>query len=227
MSNRIQDLIGQLASEAVSVHAAAADQLVRSGAAAAVALSRVCNTPSAFSRRAAAALVGIGRFAIEPLIAVLKTGDRDAQVQAITGLRLLNEPSSLPSLLEALESPYSEVRKAAIGGLWMLRDRKAVGPLIRHLKDDDIEVAAAAAGALGWIEDRQAVAPLLLALENRNWRLRQAAAYALGSIGDDDALDAVRRHLFDPKPQVRKAVKCGLARFHQRNRNFRSQRRVD
>jgi HEAT repeat protein len=206
----MQDLLHQLASDDAHIYAAAVRQLLHGGAAAAVALSRVCDSPSVFSRRAADALIKIGRPAVEPLVQVLKTGDREAQVHAINGLLLLNEPSSLQPLIEALESPFAEVRRAAVGALEMLRDPKAVEPLIRHLQDDDIDVAAGAAGTLGWIGDHQAVAPLLLALESQNWRLRQAAAGALGSIGDELTLDAVRGHHFDPKPQVRKAVKGAL-----------------
>lgn len=174
MRDRTQDLINQLASDDAHIYAAAVRQLLHGGAKAAVALSRVCDSPSVLSRRAADALMKIGRDAVEPLVQVLKTGDREAQVHAINGLLLLNEPSSLEPLIEVLESPFAEVRRAAVSALGMLRDPKAVEPVIRHLQDGDIEVAAGAAGTLGWIRDHRAVAPLLLALENRNWRLRQA-----------------------------------------------------
>jgi HEAT repeat protein len=216
MHNRIEDLIGQLASEDVPIHAAAAQELIDLGGAAAVALSRVCNAPSAFSHRAGDTLTKIGPEAVEPLVRVLKTGDCDGQVHAIVGLTLLKEPAPLQPLVDALESPFAEVRKAAVSALRMLRDRKAVEPLIRHLQDDDIEVAASAAWTLGWIGDRRAVGPLLLALESRNWRLRAAAASGLGDIGDEHTLDAVRSHLLDPKTKVRKAVKLALTQFHFR-----------
>jgi HEAT repeat protein len=215
----MQDLIKQLASDDAHIYAAAVRQLLHGGAKAAVALSRVCDSPSVLSRRAADALIKIGRDAVEPLVQVLKTGDQEAQVHAINGLLLLNEPSSLQALIEALESPFAVVRRATASALWMLRDSNAVEPLIRHLLDDDIDVAAGVASTLGWIGDRRAVAPLLLALENRNWRLRRAAAFALGDIGDEHALEAVRGHLFDPKPQVRKAVKGALLRFDIRKRH--------
>ena len=151
-----------------------------------------------------------------PLVHLLRTGDADAQLHAIAVLKILCEPSSCSFFLEALESPHGKVREAAAWGLWRLRDQKAVESLISHLQDVDINVAVGAAHALGWIGDRRAVEPLLLMLENRHWRLRQAAASALAWIGDVQVLDAIRRHLFDPKPQVRKAVKRGLAMFHSR-----------
>src|SRR5262245_27683690 len=174
LGEQIQDQMERLGSDDAHIHAAAVRQLLDGGSASAVALSRACNTPSAFSRRAAEALRKIGREAVEPLVQVLKTGDCDAQVHAIIGLHLICDPSSLQPLMEALESPFAEVRKAAIGALWKLKDERAVEPLIRHLQDEDIDVAASAAGTLGWIGDRRVVGPLLLALENRHWRLRQA-----------------------------------------------------
>src|SRR5262249_19275763 len=143
------------------IHAAAVRQLLEGGAEMAAPLSRVCNDATDFSRRAANALIKIGRAAIEPLVQVVKSGDREAQVHAIIGLHLLQDPSSLEPLIDALASPFVDVRQAAIGALWMLRDQKAVEPLIRHLQDDDIGVAASAAGTLGWIGDRRAVEPLL------------------------------------------------------------------
>jgi hypothetical protein len=50
----LQELIEQLASETQSIHEPAAQNLVEAGAAAAVPLSQICNTPSRFSHRAAA-----------------------------------------------------------------------------------------------------------------------------------------------------------------------------
>lgn len=218
MRDRIQDLMNQLGSDDAHIHAAAVRELLDGGAASVVAFCGLfCDAPATtLSNRAAEALKKLGRDAVEPLVRVLKTGNPESQLYAIVGLKMLCESSSLHPLLGALESSHVEVRKAAIGGLWMLRDQRAVEPLIGHLSEEDVEVAAEAAHTLGWIGDRRAVGPLLLALENRDWRLRQSAAYALGSIGDEQTLDAIRRHLSDPKPQVRKAVKGALSRFHFR-----------
>jgi hypothetical protein len=216
MQVSIQELIEQLASETQSIHEPAAQNLVESGAAAAVPLSQICNTPSCFSHRAAAVLKRIGEDAVEPLVQVLQTGDCEVQVHAIIGLHLLNNKKALSPLVAALDSPFAQVRKAATRALWMLRDTEAVEPLIQCLKDEDIEVRESAASALGSIGDSLAVEPLLEMLENPVWRLRQAAAYALGQIGDERALDAVRKHIYDPKKRVRKAVKSALASFHFR-----------
>jgi HEAT repeat protein len=219
MGDRTQDLMNRLASGDAHVRADAVRQLLGGGAASVVAFCGLFRDgpATALSNLATEALKKLGPDAVKPLVHVLKTGNPDAQVYAIVGLKMLGEPSALEPLVEALESPCAEVRKEAIGGLWMLRDQKAVGPLIRHLQqDNDFEVTLAAAGALGWIGDRRAVEPLLSALENCHWRMRQTAAYALGSIGDEQTLDAIRRHLFDPKPQVRKAAKGALSQFHFR-----------
>jgi HEAT repeat protein len=217
--DRIQDLINRLASGDANVRADAVRQLLHGGTASVVAFCGLfCDGPATpLSNRATEVLKKLGRDAVEPLVRVLKTGSPEAQVYAIVGLQMLGEPSAWQPLLEALESPYAKVRRGAIDSLWMLRDQKAVEPLIRHLQhDNDFEVTVAAASALGWIGDRRAVDSLLSALENRHWRMRQAAAYALGSIGDEQTLDAIRRHLFDPKPQVRRAVKGALSQFHWR-----------
>jgi Acetyltransferase (GNAT) domain/HEAT repeats/PBS lyase HEAT-like repeat len=216
MHDDIGRLLEQLSSERPDVYGPAAKDLVRNGAAAAVPLSRVCDAATPFSRRAATLLLQIGRDAIEPLIQVLKTNDRDAQRHAIIALQLIRDPSSLPALIDALSTPSPEVRNAAIMALWTLRDPKAVEPLIHVLQNDEIRVATMAAGTLGWIGDRKAIPPLLWALEHRNWQMREAAASALGEIGDNDTLDAVRAHLSDPKPQVRKAVQGALMQFHRR-----------
>ena len=113
----LQELIEQLASETQSIHEPAAQNLVEAGAAAAVPLSQICNTPSRFSHRAAAVLKRIGADAVEPLVQVLQTGDCEAQVHAIIGLHLLNNKKALSPLVAALDSPFAQVRKAATRAL--------------------------------------------------------------------------------------------------------------
>ena len=51
--------------------------MLEGGAEMAVPLSRVCNEATDFSRRAANALIKIGRAAVEPLVQVVKSGDRE------------------------------------------------------------------------------------------------------------------------------------------------------
>lgn len=220
MGDRTHELMSRLASDDANVRVDVVRQLLNAGGASVVAFCGLfCDGPATrLSDLALEALENLGQDAVEPLVHVLKTGSPEVQVYTIVGLKMLDEPSALQPLLEALESPHSEVRKEAIGGLWTLRDQEAVEPLIRHLQqDNDFDVALAAASALGWIGDRRAVGPLLSALENRNWQMRQTAAYSLGEIGDEQSLEAIRRHLSDPKPQVRKAVKGALSRFHLRS----------
>jgi HEAT repeat protein len=220
MSDRIQVLMKQLASDDEHIRTVAVRELLAGGAASVIAFCGLfCDGPSTpASSRAAETLKKLGREAVEPLVRVLKSGSPEAQVYAIVGLYMLREPAALEPLLEALENSHVEVRKAAIRGLWTLRDPRAVEPLIGHLTEADIDVVASVVDTLGFIGDRRAVGPLLSLLEDRRWQLRQAAAYALGSIGDERTLDAIHRRLFDPKPQVRKAVKAALTGFHCRKR---------
>lgn len=91
---------------------------------------------------------------------------------------------------------------------------------------DDEEVWMSAAGGLGGAANPACLPAVLPVTQSKCWQRRLRAIYIIGDIISKmkdleavEALDALRRALHDPKPQVRKAAKSGLARWQlHRNR---------
>ena len=98
--------------------------------------------------------------------------------------------------------------------LW-LHEEHALIPLI-HLAQttQDMECMWMAAQGLGRLGDPAAV-PVLIELlhdANRPYVARVAAAKSLGQLGGDEAIAALRRACYDPRPSVAQAAAQALQR---------------
>jgi HEAT repeat protein len=176
------------------------------------------------------ALVKIGTLAVEPLIAVLKDGDKNARQVAAAVLGRIGDARAVEPLIVALEDV--NVCSAAARALAQIGDVRAVEPLITVLKGgrriDARQAAAEALDSLGWNPDygedgtwywiakrdwgkcvaigTAAVEPLITALKHRDSTVREAAAEALGRIGDARAVEPLIATLNDYNANLRRVA---------------------
>jgi HEAT repeat protein len=168
-------LAALLSDEDETVRAVAARALSRIGTPdAAQALARILSDPSELtSLRAAENLERIGSLAVEPLVALLGTDERRAQVFAARILGDLRVAEARPALCEAIR---------------------------RHWNTD---LRAQATLALGKIGNPEDVSTILEASEDRSWPVRAQAANALEIIGDTSTIPTLERLSVDGEWWVR------------------------
>jgi HEAT repeat protein len=161
----------------------------------------------ALNQSAAKALSRIGVSAVEPLMEVLKKGNKSIRPAAANTLVRIDNASVNP-LVAALEETDSGVRKVAAQALeslgwqpandrqrvrWALircqsKELATIGSagsdlLLVALKDEDRGVRETAAKGLGEIKDNRAVEALVAALSDSDIRVRYEARLSLGKIG--------------------------------------------
>ena len=178
------------------------------------------------------ALGKIGSPAVEPLIAILRTGEALDRLRAVEVLDTIGDERAIEPFITALKDEDRDVRKAAAWGL-ARTGTPDVEPLVALLKDDYKWARAAAAKTLdelGWqpTQDAEsvdywvakgdwdavveigipAVQPLVDILESKDQEMRRAAAEALGRIGDERAVEPLVVILNNPgeKEDVRETV---------------------
>ena len=117
---------------------------------------------------AAVALSQIGREAVEPLIAALRSNAWQARANAAFALGLIQDDRGVEPLISATRDPESRVREKAAWSLGLVGDDRAVEPLSVALKDVDARVRSQAAWALGLKGDERSVEPLIHALRDQN-----------------------------------------------------------
>lgn len=164
--------------------------------------------------RLIAALVRIGKPAVEPVIAVIKHDNANVRASAVLALRQLGDPRAIGPLIAALKDPEHKVRLEATLALGHLKDKKATGPLIQALKDEHWNVRAHAARGLGWLGDPRGLKPLVAALKDADFNVRGCAAEGLGLLGLGDAIAPLTKHaLADPHWAVRMRGAWALGRL--------------
>ena len=161
---------------------------------------------------AKAALVSIGKLAVEPLLAAMKDEQLDVRDRAVEALERISEPAVEP-LIGVLRDQDSDVRSRAAAALGRIQDIRAVAPLIAGLKDYDEEVRGRAAEALGYIKDVRGVEPLIAALRDDNGQVRALAAEALSDIRHAGAVAPLIKVLDDQDSRVRRAATHALERI--------------
>jgi HEAT repeat protein len=168
-------LAALLSDEDETVRAVAARALSRIGTPeAARALARILSDPSELtSLRAAENLERIGPLAVEPLVELLGTEERRAQVLAARILGNLRVAEARPALREAIRRRWNT------------------------------DLRAQATLALGKIGNPEDVPAILEASEDRSWPVRAQAANALEIIGDTSTIPALERLALDGEWWVR------------------------
>ncbi|NOZ68429.1 MAG: HEAT repeat domain-containing protein [Deferribacteres bacterium] len=135
---------------------------------------------------------------------------------AVSALRKIKDPVSLPHLIKAATSDdHPSVRLEAVRAIGEMGDPAAVPALIAALRDKNLEVSCEAATALGKFDDPReiyAVEPLIEDLHAKNPNIRSKAEYALLQIGVP-AVDLLIKALRDKDGNVRKSAALALGKI--------------
>ena len=195
------------------------------------ALLRVASDDADDRARAAAvdALAALGEAAVEQLLAAF-TGHEAAGAEWVTAHRLaaaldadrpelriaavhalagLDDPSTVPVVVDALSDPDPRVRRRACRACGTIADPRAVPALVDRLTDVP-QVRRAAANALGSIGTDPALDPLIELLGDADESIRRTAAGALGGASTARPVEPLAEALGDPSPVVREAAVYSL-----------------
>ncbi|HXV68721.1 MAG TPA: HEAT repeat domain-containing protein [Nitrospira sp.] len=121
--------------------------------------------------------------AVDPLVSILRDGDRSVRDAAIGALTTIGEPSVV-ALGTCLSDPELPVQEAASKVLASIADERVLDPLLRALRSPDWIVRMHAANAIGRIRNTRSIPPLILLLQDHVKAVREAAASALAAIGE-------------------------------------------
>ncbi len=182
----IEPLVGALKDPDQDVRKLAFEGLVRLGAPATPSLLACLQASEENVRQDAIRALGVIKApeAIEPLVAMLKHGQADAQLAA----------EALDALNWRPMNPAERVLFAFTRGRYddpVSDGAAAVEPLIAALADNKVVVRRSAARALGLIGDQRAVVPLIGLVKDDHPEVRENVYRALGELGDERALDAL------------------------------------
>ncbi len=163
---------------------------------------------------AALALVKIGRPAIEPLMAAMKSRNDPVKWQAAAVLGLINDSNATEALSLALESNNSTVRYWGAASLGQIRDNRTRDALVSLLGDSNETVRNEAgwalkplAGSGGGAEDL-----FIRLLKDEDPNRRMGAAHSLGDPAEVQAAPALIEALQDSEPGVRSEAAAALGR---------------
>ena len=138
--------------------------------------------------QAAIALGEIGNpDAIEPLIALMRDGERYVRSRAANALGLIGKPA-VPRLIAALNDGAVPVRCGAAAALGQTGDPDIIEPLIGALADPETEVRVEAASALAAI-GQPATGSLIRFLKYTGGERRVDVVRALGQLHAFDAIE--------------------------------------
>jgi HEAT repeat protein len=155
----------------------------------------------------------MGAPVVEPLLARLKSPNKNTQCLAVGGLAYVGDPRAVEPLVGLLNDPSKSVRHCAIGALSKFKDTRVVEPLVRLLRDPDRDTRGEAACALGAWGDAWAVSPLIGALKDRDPEVRRCAARSLGRFRDPSAVPPLIAAIADRESKVREGAANSLGQL--------------
>jgi HEAT repeat protein len=167
---------------------------------------------------AAAALAKLGKQSLPALTAALNSDNHHLRHDAVEAIAKIEGREAIVALVDALKSPYADVRWRAAQGLGQqqVNDKLVIMSLAEALtKDPDAEVRSQSVHALARFgpNARPAAEALKGALADQHPQVRQLAVYALFDAKLDAAV-AVREHFKNPDVRVRVNVaSAALARL--------------
>jgi signal transduction histidine kinase len=118
----------------------------------------------------------------------LNSSDQNKRMSAISSLKQLGGSQAITTLIEALQSRYSDVRWRAADVLGQIGDKRAVRALVGALKDEDVTVRMKSADALGSIGGNEAVSALIKALKDKDSSVRNIVALSLTRLSNNAAV---------------------------------------
>ncbi len=121
--------------------------------------------------------------AVQPLIRLLRAGDRVTRSSAAGALAEIGATEAIPELVERarLEEDIA-ARTWAITALGELGDERAVEPLCNLLLDDSLMVRVSVVNALGMLGYKDAIGPLGKAAAKERWYARRQYRKAIRKI---------------------------------------------
>jgi HEAT repeat protein len=147
----------------------------------------------------------------------LRSSNPTTRANAVKVCYGLQDPASIPYLIEMLDDKAPEVRKEAAYVLIYFIEPEEVAqtelPLINALGDGDPEVQEVAARSLGRIESKDSIPYLEELLQAKNRNVQIAAVAALGNIGDTEAVDSLTALLGDDSWLLRKSIVDSLVKI--------------
>jgi HEAT repeat protein len=219
----------------------AASQLRQQGVQAVAALIDVIREgEEAAQVLAAYSLCGIGRVAVDSLVAAVLYDVPVVRQKAIWVLYTIGGSLAVEPLINALQDEYAKTRRYAVWALGYLQAAEAIPYLVEALNDPhdkvrfdagvalvkiggeavvalldalyygSVRARMQAAAALAWLKDERALAALTEALGDPNSEVRVQAAFALGWIGDKQAVEPLLDTLEDEAAEVRMQAAAAL-----------------
>ena len=137
--------------------------------------------------------------------------DQNLQLEAITALGQLRDPSATDLLIDLVSAEWPSARAAALRALSKLDVDTFIGAISGLDPDRHWSVRAALATTLGDLPRDRAQAPLTGLLKDTDQRVLPAVIDALAKVGATNAAAEFTAHLKSDDPVVRGAAARGLA----------------
>jgi len=161
-------------------------------------------------------LADLGDKSVAAAVVPLLQEGGEVKVQAVKTLKKLNDPSTVPALIDAIDfgvgagsdpaiKRANEANKEIAEALGKLGDKAAVEPLSKLAeRSKDSYAKIAAINALGELGDPKAVPKLVeIAMDEGNEPyVNKKAVQALGNIGDPGAVPAIKKMLFHERKGI-------------------------
>jgi len=143
--------------------------------------------------------------------------DQNLQLEAITALAQLRDPTSVELLIDLISAEWPSVRAAALNALSKIDVDTFISAISGLDADPHWSVRAAKARTLGELSKDRAQAPLTAMLADTDQRVIPAVLDALAKIGAPNAADEFIARLKSDDPIVRGAAARGLATIKAAN----------
>lgn len=158
----------------------------------------------------AKALAALGSRAVNPLLQLLGSENKEPRRWAACALGMIRDPQAVDPLAGMLEDSRSEVRKTAALALGEIGDSRALGALIKALANRDLETRRAAAEALGAIGSNSATDAVATAVGDQSELVQLSSISALAKIGGLEAAACLRSAAAGPRKAVCDAAIAAL-----------------
>jgi HEAT repeat protein len=160
--------------------------------------SEFAPTPDEVRTKAHAAILQLGKPAVQPCLdALKKSAGADLGDDLVSILCRLKDARAIDPLIALLSNRDPLVRIAVVSSLLDWEDPRFIPPLIRALKDEDDEVRLWTAMELYGFNAPQFVPPLIDAMNDKTVEVRIKAAEALGEKHDRRASAILQQKVHD------------------------------
>ncbi|MCX8123109.1 MAG: HEAT repeat domain-containing protein [Spirochaetes bacterium] len=130
------------------------------------------------------ALINIGELTIEPLFNQINDGNI-FPINEMMPLFIRYKKSSVPKLIQMMNSPLTSLRIFAARALGIIEDKRAIEPLIQGLSDPNPQFVEACARALSAFKNKMSSKPLTDVIMNEYYPIiKSNAIYALAQTID-------------------------------------------